>query len=309
MKKLYISILNYNGEKDTGACLKSLSACITDGIDLHVVVVDNHSLDGFSLREVDFPKLKLTLIKNPTNEGFSGGHNRGIIFALQNNADYIMVLNNDTIVDNHFIVNLVAALEKESTIGVVTPKIYFTKGHEFHKDRYTEEDLGKVIWYAGGKTDWQTATSVHRGVDEVDHGQYDTTEKIAFATGCCMLFKREVFEKAGLFDERYFLYYEDADISERIKKVGYTIFYVPNAVIYHNNAGASGGAGNSLQDYFMTRNQMLFGIKYAPLRTKIALLRQSKRLLLNGRMNQKMGIKDYYAKRFGKGTFFEKEKV
>ncbi len=305
MKKLFISILNYNGEKDTRACLESLSACITDGIDLRVVVIDNNSIDGFSTKEGDFPKLKLAIIKNFSNEGFSGGHNKGITLALKNNADYIMVLNNDTIVDSHFIVNLVTVLEEESSIGVVIPKIYFAKGHEFHKGKYKQEELGKVIWYAGGFTDWNNIQSVHRGVDEVDRSQYDKIESTEFATGCCMLFKREVLEKVGLFDERYFLYYEDADLSQRIKKAGFKIFYVPTAMLVHFNASSSGGPGNKLHDYFLTRNQMLFGMSYAPLRSKIALIKQSLHLLVNGRPYQKIAIRDYYLHKFGKGSFFK----
>ena len=190
-------------------------------------------------------------------------------------------------------------------MAVVTPKIYFAKGHEYHKDKYKKEDLGKVFWYAGGYTDWDNVTSIHRGVDEVDHGQYDKIEEIQFATGCCMLLKKEVFEKVGLFDDRYFLYYEDADLNERIKRAGYKIYYVPTAILIHINAASSGGAGNSLQDYFITRNKILFGMTYAPLRTKLALIRESISLLRIGRPNQKLAIRDFYLHKFNKGTFFE----
>jgi len=168
--------------------------------------------------------------------------------------------------------------------------------------------LGKVFWYAGGVIDWANVKSVHRGVDEVDHGQYDENKEIEFATGCCMMIKREVLEKVGLFDKRYFLYYEDADLSVRIKKAGFSIYYAPKAFLYHLNASSSGGAGrgNELQDYFLTRNQMFFGMKYAPIRSKIALIRQSLRLLSNGRREQKKAIQDFYLGRLGKGSFFEK---
>ena len=148
--------------------------------------------------------------------------------------------------------------------------------------------------------------SIHRGIDEVDHGQYDRIEAIDFASGCAMMFKREVLEKVGLLDDRYFLYYEDADLNERVKRGGYKIYYVPNAVLVHVNAASTGGAGNVLHDYFLTRNKMLFGMTYAPARTKFALIRESLRLFLYGRPFQKLGIQDYYFKRFNKGTFFEK---
>ena len=124
-----------------------------------------------------------------------------------------------------------------------------------------------------------------------------------------MMFPRDVLEKVGLFDERYFLYYEDADLNERIKRACYEIYYVPTAVLIHINAASSGGVGNGnvLQDYFITRNRMLFGMSYAPLRSKIALLRQSISLLRNGRPCQKQAIRDFYLRRFNKGTFFDKK--
>ncbi len=121
-----------------------------------------------------------------------------------------------------------------------------------------------------------------------------------------MMIKREVIEKVGLFDNRYFLYYEDADLTERIKKAGYEIYYVPDAILYHENAGSSEGVGSGLHDYFLTRNKMLFGMKYARYRTKLALIRESLQLLLMGRKYQKAGIKDYYLGNLGKGSFFDK---
>ena len=304
MKKLFISIINYNSENETRACLQSLSQCVTDGLELHVLVIDNHSKDGFSLQTNDFPKLLLSVIKNTSNEGFAAGHNKGISIGLKDNADYIMILNNDTVVDKHMLMKLVSALEVNERIGMVAPKIYFAKGSEFHKARYTKEELGKVFWYAGGYTDWDNVRSIHRGVDEVDHGQYNKTEAVEFISGCCMLIKREVFDKTGFMNEKYFLYYEDADFNERVKRAGYSLYYVPDAFLYHMNASSSGGAGNNLQDYFITRNRMIFGMRYAPLRTKLALIRESLQLLKNGRPYQKKGIKDFYFRRFGQGTYF-----
>lgn len=312
MKKVVVVTINYNTDDDTHNLLKSLGEADTSGFALEIIVVDNGSAVPFVLH----PKEKesnVILLPSSSNTGFSGGNNIGITEALKRKADYVLLINNDTLVDSHMIKNLIAVLERDEKIGVVVPKIYFAKGHEFHKSRYKENELGRVFWYAGGSTDWDNVRSIHRGVDEVDEGQYDTSDEISFATGCCMMIKREVLENVGaqksepvqFFDERYFLYYEDADLSERIRNVGYDIFYVPDAILYHLNAASSGGAGNNLQDYFMTRNRMLFGMTYAPLRTKFALLRESVRLLLHGRNNQKKGIRDFYLRRFGKGTYFE----
>jgi len=303
MKKVAVVTVNYNTEKDTKNLLISLRRIERNNFQLHIIVVDNGSDTKFQLNP-DEKKENITVLNSDENTGFAGGYNIGIRHALEQNADYILILNNDTKVYSDMLKNLLRVLESDPKIGVTVPKIYFAKGHEFHKDRYKSEELGKVIWYAGGFTDWENVKSVHLGVDEVDRGQYDKIEPTGFATGCCMLFKREVLGKVGLFDERYFLYFEDADLSERIKRAGFIIYYVPLALLIHVNAASSGGPGNKLHDYFLTRNQMLFGMTYAPFRSKIALVRQSLRLLFTGRPYQKQAIRDFYLRKFGKGTFF-----
>jgi GT2 family glycosyltransferase len=303
MKKIAIVTVNYNTAEDTSALLESLEQCSITDSTFNIIIVDNASTALYKLPE-KYQQKDITLIRSEINTGFAGGYNRGIREALQRGADYVLIINNDTIVHSTMLKELVSALESDQKIGVTTPKIYFAKGHEFHKEKYAKDELGRVLWYAGGHTDWANVMSIHRGMDEVDHGQYDTIEETDFASGCCMLFKKEVFEKVGIFDERYFLYYEDADINERIKKAGYKIFYVPTATLTHVNASSTGGCGNVLHDYFLSRNKMLFGMTYAPIRTKIALIRESIRLLVAGRPFQKRGIRDYYLRRLGKGTFF-----
>lgn len=303
MNKIVAITVNYSREESTKNLLKTLDLSNNDGFILEIIVVDNGPKSNFKLTEKYITNV--TVIAPGTNTGFAGGNNLGIKQALKKNANFIVLINDDTIVDKNMIKNLYDVMQSDKKIGIASPKIYFAKGHEFHVDRYGEEDLGKVIWFAGGYNDWKHAKSVHRGVDEVDVGQYNTVEKIDFATGCCMIIRTEVVNKVGLFDEKYFLYYEDGDLDMRVKKAGYDITYVPSAIIYHENASSSGGAGNKLHDYFLTRNQMLFGMKYAPLRTKISLIRQSFRLLVSGRKEQRLGIKDYYLRRFGKGSYIE----
>ena len=301
MKKVTIVTVNFNTADDTDNFLASLTKIKKDNFLLDTIVVDNGSAEKLSIKD----SKTVHLIRSDINTGFTGGYNRGIQEALIRGADYVLIVNNDTLLGPQMIENLFNVLESDSQTGVAIPKIYFAKGHEFHKDRYSKDELGRVFWYAGGYFDWSNITSVHRGVDEVDHGQYDRLEETSFATGCCLLVKKEVLENVGMFDEKFFLYYEDADFSMRVANAGYTLMYVPSAFMYHINASSSGGAGNMLQDYFITRNQMLFGMRYAPFRSKLALLKQSLRLLRNGRPNQKKAINDYYANRFGKGTYFK----
>ena len=178
-------------------------------------------------------------------------------------------------------------------------------GSEFHKDRYKKAEIGRVIWYAGGTIDWKNMIASHRGVDEVDKGQYEKLEKTDFASGCCVMIKREVLVKIGLFDEKYFLYYEDNDLCQRAKIAGYEIYYQPNAILWHKNAGSTGGSGSILQDYYITRNRLLFGFKFAALKTKLSLVKESLGLMLNGRQWQKKGALDFYLNCFGKGSYHD----
>jgi hypothetical protein len=303
MKQIVISLLNFNGKENTFDCLKSLEDIKTDNLKLTIVVIDNASKEELVLKSGFVGKIPLVFIKNTKNLGFSGGNNVAIHYALENKADYVLVLNNDTYVNQDFLVELLKVCEEDKDIGITVPKIYFAPGFEFHKERYVKEELGKVFWYTGGKMDWANIIGHHGGVDEVDKGQFDKTEETELATGCCMLIKKDVFEKIGSFDDRYFLYYEDADLSIRAKKRGFKIVYVPKSVIWHKNAGSVGGSGSALQDYYITRNRLIFGFRYAQARSKLALFRESICLLLKGRKWQKQGAMDFYLGRLGKGSY------
>jgi GT2 family glycosyltransferase len=303
MMHIVISIINFNGKDNTLACLDSLNKLVIDGFTITVVLIDNNSPEPFSLEARKYTRFKLHMVHNERNLGFAGGHNIGIRFAKEQAADYIVILNNDTILDKNLILELVRAMDANEKIAVASPKIYFSPGTEFHKERYQKKDLGKVIWYAGGKMDWKNVIGSHVGVDEVDRGQFDRVEKTAFATGCCMIIRMSAIARSGPFDTRYFLYYEDSDLQERIKALGYVVYYVPQGVLWHRNAASSGGSGSPLQDYYISRNRLLFGYLYAPIRTKLALLKEGIVLMIRGRDWQKRGIIDFYLGKFGKGSY------
>ena len=117
-----------------------------------------------------------------------------------------------------------------------------------------------------------------------------------------MFLTKEVLEKVGLFDEKYFMYYEDTDLSLRIRKAGFKVLYVPTGIVWHKIAQSS-GIGSDLNDYYITRNRLLFGVKYAKLRTKLALFKESIRFLINGRKWQKRAVIDYFIGNFEKGSW------
>ncbi|MBI2309841.1 glycosyltransferase family 2 protein [Candidatus Collierbacteria bacterium] len=277
--KIATVILVYGESPHLNECLASLKSAENSGINNQVIVVDN----------------------SKDNAGFSGGNNKGIRQALAEGAEAVLILNDDTKVAKSALLEMIDSLEKEG-VGVVAPKIYFYPGFEFHKSRYKPKDRGKVIWYAGGLIDWSNVVGVHRGVDEVDRGQYEIKAETEFATGCAVLIKREVFETIGLYDERYFLYLEDLDFSVRANKAGIKIIYQPKAVVWHKNAQSS-GVGSGLHDYFFTRNRLLFGLEHATIKTKLALIRESIRIFLKGNSWKRKGVMDYYLRKFGRGSW------
>lgn len=301
MDNIYISLVTYTNHDVTKKCLTSLEKIRLEGISLTVMVINNDNNKDFTYNWKG--KGAFSVINTGRNLGFSGGHNVGITKALADDADYLLVLNNDTILDKSFLLQLLYAAKKQPNGGVFGPKIYFAKGHEYHQDRYKETEKGKVFWYAGGIIDWKNVLFSHRGVDEVDHGQYNAEEVTDFVSGCCMFLPVSTLKRTGGFDDRYFLYLEDSDLNERIKKSGLKPYYVPSSVIWHENAGSTGGSGSTLQDYFITRNRLLFGFSYAPIRSKIALIRESMGLLRNGRAMQQLGVRDFYLRKFGMGGY------
>lgn len=302
MKRVAIIIVNYNGWQDTIDCLKSISRLNLVDIKLHTVVVDNDSsndsydqLTEFITKEEEL--VNVELVKLPNNSGFSGGNNVGIKSAVAQGDDYVIFLNNDTMVDPNLVTELVKTANKK--VSIVVPKIYFAKGYEYHKERYTKAEQGKVIWYAGGKIDWNNMYASHRGVDEVDRGQYDVSEQTEFASGCCMLLSCELFEEVGYLDDDLFLYLEDLDFCLRAKRVGYEIIYAPRALVWHKNASSSDKPGSKLHQYYLTRNRLIVGMRYAPLRTKLALLKESFKFFQKGGVLRK-AVRDYYLYNWGK---------
>ena len=297
MRKVFVVILNWNGKQDTIECLESVKKLGLGNWEMGIIVVDNASTDG-SVEELEKRYKEIKILRNEKNLGYAEGNNVGIRWALKEGAEYILLLNNDTLVDKNLVSELLRAMEKGKKIGIVGPKIYFAPGFEYHHDRYQIGEKGRVIWYAGGKVDWQNVYASHRGVDEVDHGQFDEEDETDFVSGCAMMVKREVFGRIGLFNPKYFLYFEDNDLCQRAKKEGYKIFYVPKALLWHKNASSSEKPGSKIHEYYQTRNRFLFGLSYAPWRSKIALFRESLKFLIEDGIRRKATI-DFCLGRFG----------
>ncbi|MBI2196712.1 glycosyltransferase [Candidatus Daviesbacteria bacterium] len=294
--KVAIITLNYNGKQDTLDFLESLKRLQVTGYRLQVIVVDNASTDG-SVSAVHKAFPEVDVLQTGENLGYAGGFNRGLDYAKAWGADYFLLINNDCLIkDPDLILELVKTLKSDPKIGLVSPKIYFAPGFEFHKERYGSKDLGKVIWFAGGKFDWDNISSLHRGIDEVDKGQYDPPaggEEAGIFSGACVLIKKEVLEELGGLDEKYFLYFEDSDLAKRVAEAGFKIYYNSKVSLYHK-VSQSTGIGSVVTDYYHTRNRLIFGIQYGRIRTKFALLREAIKLFIFGRPAQRRGVLDFY---------------
>ena len=309
MTNISIILVNWNGKKDTLACLASLkklkvkssreagSSSAGQKLNVKSIVVDNGSTDdSVIVIKKNFPDVDV--IETGRNLGFSGGNNAGIRKALEQGADFVWLLNNDTVVDPNALAALVDAFQ-DSRVCIAGSKIYFAPGREYHKDRYGVKDRGRVLWYAGGIIDWKNMYASHRGVDEVDTGQYEILEQTSFVTGCSMMIKSQVFEDVGLFDGKFFAYLEDVDFCLRAKQGGYKLLYVPQSILWHNNAGSS-GVGSEHHQYYMTRNRLLVGLRYASARTKLALIREALRFVFVGPSIYRKAVIDALVGKWGK---------
>lgn len=298
MSKVSIVIVHYNTTKYTKACLESLEHADFRSHQVQVIVVDNASDEVFSASS----SLDLRVLRNDQNEGFSGGNNVGIRYALTTNkAEYVLLLNSDTTVSPNFLTQLLDCAASRKKIGAICPKIYFEAGSEFFGKQYSSDERGKVIWFAGGSIDWQNMIAFHRGVDEVDRGQFEFSQikrdmkqiplvdyqTMEFATGCCVLIPASVLLEVGMFDESFFLYWEDTDLSMRIRMAGYNLYFCPNSVIWHKNAGSTGGSGSRAQISYQERNRLKFAMRYAPIRTQLALCKKNLSRALSSPLRKK----------------------
>jgi len=291
--KVFIIILNWNNWPDVLECLESLKD--NDYPNYQVVIVDN----GSKIRP-ELPSSDIKIIYNQENLGFSGGNNVGIKYALENNADYVLLLNDDTVVSRDFLSKLVEIGESNENIGLIGPKIYFY------------ENKNK-IWSAGGKINWLYNKGEMIGHNQEDNGQYDSpkVKETEFLTGCCVLVKKQAIEKIGLMPEEYFLYYEDTDWSLKARKNGFKCVFIPDAQIWHKGSQSS-ISGSPSYIYYHIRNGLIMAQKYAPWHIKPIVYLDSfwriiKQLIKIVFMPKKriwakhilLGIKDFYFNKTG----------
>lgn len=244
-----VILLNWNQKEMTLACLRSLAG--VDYPSFFTVLVDNASEDGsVEAVEADFPQV--TVIRNDRNLGVAGGRNVGLRHVLEQGADYLLLLDNDTEVDPAFLREMVRAGEEEPKAGILTGKIYF-------------HDRPEVIWCAGGTLDLYRCDFRLTGHGEADQGQHDTLCDVDHVAGCCQMITRPALDAVGLLDDRFSPYFcEDTDWCARVIKAGFRVLYVPRARLWHHVVKKTSVSDRYL--FLKGRNLLLFMRKHARLR-------------------------------------------
>jgi GT2 family glycosyltransferase len=248
--KTVIVVLNWNSHEITEECIESLLAMEGYGGSFEILIVDNGSRDGSveALRAA-FPNLEV--IANSRNLGFTGGCNVGMRRALGQNADYVLLVNNDTIVKANFLGELLTEVERSPKVGMVSPKIYYF-------------DQPDRIWWAGGAFSLWQGVPRHIGRNKRENGEYETARDIDWATGCGVLLKCDALREGGLFDEEIFSNGEDLDLSLRLRELGWRIRYAPAAKMWHKEGFATRrNVGEHVRYFTAVRNNLWVMHKHA----------------------------------------------
>lgn len=242
--KVYVIVLNWNGIDLVEACLDSL---LEQTYPAEVVVVDNGSTDG-SVELLEKKYSKIHLFKEDKNHGFAGGVNIGIKFAMDNGADAVALFNNDTVAEENWVENLVDSLQDQPDVGVVT-------------SRLTQMDKKHLDSTGDFYTTW--GMPFPRGRNQKAEGNFLKREYVFGASGGASLYRTKVFDDIGVFDETFFAYLEDVDISFRAQLAGWKVSYEPSAVAYHHISATSARMG-SFSRYHTVKNFHLLYLKNMP---------------------------------------------
>lgn len=248
MKRVSIITVNFNQSLVTEELLQSINSTNTYP-NIEIIVIDNGSKENDTEKmAVNYPGIKF--IRSEVNLGFAGGNNIGVKEAT---GDYLFFVNNDTEFTPGLVQVLVNVLDEHPETGMVSPKLMYF-------------DKPGMIQYAGyTNMNYYTARNYCIGQFETDNGQYDNISgPTGFAHGAAMMVKKEAIDKAGTMAENFFLYYEEMDWCDHIKKAGYQVWVDTNAKIFHKES-VSVGRASGLKEYFMNRNRLLFIRRNAPL--------------------------------------------
>jgi hypothetical protein len=245
--KIGIVTVTYNSELVLDDFLRSLSAQIN--VNWTLYAVDNASSDNTLLKLENFARhnahLSIQIIPNLDNKGVAAGNNQGIQAALADNCTHVLLLNNDTVFDSMLLSELVRGTG-EFDADIVVPKMLYY-------------DQPNIIWCAGGYFTWKNCYSGSiYGMGEPDAPIYDAPRQIEYDATCCMLIAVEVFQRIGLMDELYFVYYDDTDFCFRARKAEIRMYYLPNVRLLHKVSSLTKGDDSPFTTHYMVRNRVYY---------------------------------------------------
>jgi GT2 family glycosyltransferase len=222
MTSVLIVVLNWNGAEDTVQSVRSLQA--QSFKDMQILIIDNGSKlnDHEKLLPLE-AEANVTVLRNEKNLGFAGGVNLGIKHAIKNNFEYVALFNNDAVADKNWLQNLISGFTVHKDISAVT-------GLLLHEDGKTIDSTGDYY------SIWGMPFPRSRGLQTATAPQ---SEYVFSATGGATLYRTSLFKEIGLFDESFFAYYEDVDISFRAQLAGHKIYYTKEAIAYHKQGATS----------------------------------------------------------------------
>lgn len=298
MKSIYprvvTVILNTNRRDDTLDCLTSLR--LNHYPNHHIIVLDNASHDG-SVEAIRAEYPEIEIISLADNLGYAGNNNVGIRAAMAQDADWIFILNEDTILSPNCLELMVALGETNPRIGIVGPLVYHF-------------DEPNVIQSAGGQinNNWQ---SCHLGQNVVDQGQFATPQLVDWISGCAIMVRRAVIEQVGMLDERFYYYWEETEWCIRARRSNWLAINVPQAKLWHKGVRRNYTPSPTVT-YYNTRNRLLFMMKHgAPFYAWIVVWSQLGRTLTSWTFKSKwrtmrlhrdalwQGVTDFVCQRWG----------
>ncbi len=245
MDKVGIVTITYNSAKVIQSFLDCIWEQTYDNFGLYVI--DNASIDNTLVFLHQCHDARINIIKNKKNFGVAKANNQGIIRAIEDGCNQILIINNDVQFEPNLLYKLLK-VQKDTNCSLVSPKIMFF-------------DSPKHIWYAGGFLNMNRGyLPSHRGIHEVDEGQYDVIQEVEYAPTCCLLVKAEVFQDVGLMNEKYFVYFDDTDFAYRIyRDARHKIFYFPDVKFYHKVGSLTKSFNKNLtriyrSDFFIKQN-------------------------------------------------------
>lgn len=242
---VYAVVLSWNFKEYTLRCLESISRI--NYPNLHILLVDNASSDDTvpAVREM-FPQVEIHV--NPEDLGFAKGINVGLRIALERGVSYILIVSNDTVLEPDLLRWLMEAMYSDPKVGIVSPLIYYPGCRR--------------VWYAGAyrRRFWPGVTLL--GYGRPDHPRYHRRREVDYATGCVLLLRSEMLREIGLFEETFFMYFEDLDLCERARRAGWHILMEPRATMEHIGSISHEGEFSATKWFYIARYSVEFYRRY-----------------------------------------------